>query len=416
MQDSQNTREFELVLFGATGFTGQLVAEYLAENAPDLTWALAGRNLQKLESVRARLHQIRPELGALPLIEVDAADTSALRRLAPRTRVVVTTVGPYARHGMPLVAACAELGTHYCDLTGEVTFMRRSIDAWHHAAQKSGARIVHACGFDSIPSDLGTWMLVDEARRRGLTLNEVRCYAGESRGGVSGGTVASMLQLIEEASRDKALRRLLANPNALCPDPAAAGVAPRDQVGVRHDDELGMWTAPFVMAQVNSRVVRRSSVLADYCKGSVLRYSECASTGKGPAGLMRATALTAALGGFLGAVSQPALRKLLAAKVLPKPGEGPSEEKRKAGFFVTRLLGLATGADGTAVKLRARVEGKQDPGYGETAKMLSQAALCLARDGALTPQVSGVITPAVAFGGVLVDRLRAAGMVLSLEK
>lgn len=412
------SRPFDIVLWGATGFTGRLVAEYLLENYgdSDLKLALAGRNRSKLESVQAELAERVPKAKDLPLILGDSHDEGSLRELASRTSVVISTVGPYARHGLPLVAACVQEDTDYCDLTGEVQFMRKTIDEFHERAHRQGTRIVHTCGFDSIPSDLGVFMLQEAMKERhGGHLDEVKLFVGESRGKFSGGTVASMLNLIEEATSSKQTRRILVDPYSLNPEGERSGPDGRDQQGVRFEPSLDMWTGPFVMAAVNTRVVRRSNALMGYPYGRDFRYSESMSFGKGPKGLMRASAVAGLVGGFVTAATVAPLRRLLQEKVLPAPGEGPTREERERGFFVIRLVGRGRDSNGSQVDLRGRVEGKADPGYGETAKMLSESALCLALQGSELDSPGGVRTPASTMGKPLLERLRKAGMVFEVE-
>ncbi len=407
-------RTYELILFGATGFTGRLVAEYLLAHGPeDLSWALAGRSESKLQQVRDLLAQDNPRAQDLPLVVADSLDTEAMDRIAQDCKVVCTTVGPYAKYGEPLAGACARAGTHYCDLTGETHFVRRIMEAHEATAQDSGARIVHCCGFDSIPSDIGTYMMGEAMKAHGAVLKQVRTFAGESKGTASGGTVASMLGILEDVKRDPSLRKVLGHPYGLNPEGERKGPDGSDQMGVKFDKALGMWTAPFVMAAINTRVVRRSNALRNYPFTKDFEYSEVMSTGKGPSGFMRAATMTGGLAAFMGAVQVGPLKSLLQAKVLPKPGDGPSKEQREAGFFVFRLLGTGLTPDGQTVKLRGRVEGTKDPGYGETAKMLGESALCLARD---ELQVGGgVWTPASAMGEALLTRLRSAGMVFEVK-
>lgn len=404
--EAKHQRAFDLVLFGATGFTGRLVAEYLAERCREglsLRWAMAGRD-------RAKLQAVQQSIGVdVPILIGDAMDEGAMRLLAEQTRLVLTTVGPYAKYGSTLVAACAARGTDYCDLTGEVHWMRAMIDAHHETAQRSGARIVHTCGYDSIPSDLGTLALFDHVERtHGKKLDRITHYAGESRGGISGGTIASMLALMEISSRDRALRRLLADPYALNPESDRSGPDGADPVAVRYDDELGMWTGPFVMAAVNSRVVRRSNALLDFRYGRDFRYTELSSTGRGTTGLARASALTAGLGSFMVLLQSTRARSLLAKRVLPKPGEGPSRTTIEQGFFTSRFVG-----HGPGVKAKLTIRGKRDPGYGATARMISESALCLLQDE--LPKTAGVLTPASAMGMALVPRLERAGIRFDYE-
>jgi short subunit dehydrogenase-like uncharacterized protein len=407
-------REFDVVLFGASGYTGRLVAEHLvrvhlggvarpgeAAGAP-LRLALAGRDARKLEAVRDGLCAIDVRAAALPILVADAFDAEALAGLARRTAVVATTVGPYARYGATLVAACARAGTHYCDLTGEITFLRRTIDADDAAAREHGARLVPCCGYDSIPSDLGTWLVVRAHRERfGVLPARVLHAAGEARGGASGGTVASAMLLMEDASRDPSVRRLLADPYALV-DEGARGQDRREQLGVRYDRDLGLWTGPFVMAAVNARVVRRTFALLSREQGvpyGRIRYDECMSTGRGPKGWAAAVALAGGLALGLGVLSLRPVRELLAARVLPKPGEGPSPEARARGFFVSRFV--ASGPEGST---RLTLRGEGDPGYEATARLLGESAVCLARDALTCP--GGVRTPASTMAEPLLARLR----------
>lgn len=401
-------RPFDLVLFGATGFTGTLVAEYVARHGPrDLRWAIAGRSREKLEAVRRDLG-----LGDLPIEIADSHDDAALGALASRTRVVCTTVGPFAKHGIGLVRAAAKNGTHYCDITGETQFVRRSIDEHHDDAVRTKARIVHCCGFDSIPFDLGVYMLWDHAKKNGEKgLRWAKGFCGATKGGMSGGTIASMVNIMEEATRDRDVRRLIGDPHGLDPVRSGRTVDPfeQDQRGVRWDADIERWTAPFVMAAINTRIVRRSNALVGYGEG--FRYHESMSMPKGPKGLVAAAAISAGLGGMMTALAIPFTRNLLAERVLPKPGEGPSKEARDKGYFKVRIVAETEGGK----KLHARVEGTSDPGYGETAKMLGESALCLAKDDAKLPPVAGVLTPASAMDMALVERLRAASMTFVVE-
>ncbi|WP_426752851.1 saccharopine dehydrogenase family protein [Myxococcus sp. Y35] len=410
--------EFDIVVWGATGFTGRLVAEYLArsQDTHRARWALAGRDLGKLGKVRRELAAIAPSCSELPLLIADARDAASLDALVPRTRVVCTTVGPYARYGSELVAACVRAGVSYCDLTGEVQWMRRMIDAHHEQARQSGARIVHTCGFDSIPSDLGVLMMQEHMREaHGGHLDAVRLYMGPMRGGASGGTAASMVQALEEASTDRSVRRIMAHPHALDPVPGPRRPESRDELGVHYSEELGQWTGPFFMATVNTRVVRRSNALLGHPWGEQFRYSEVASYGSGPKGLLRATGFTAGMGGLVAAMQVKRLRTLLEAKVLPAPGEGPTAEAREKGFFVAQLRGEGTSPrTGQQVRLKGKVAAQGDPGYAATSRMLAESALSLAFDD--IPSAGGVLTPASCMGMKLVERLRRAGMTFEVEE
>jgi short subunit dehydrogenase-like uncharacterized protein len=407
------THDHDIVLWGATGFTGSLVAEYLMSKAATepVRLALAGRDRSKLEALRHRMTTIEPAAAELPLIVADSHDRSSLDAMVRTTAVVCSTVGPYAVHGRELVAACVAAGTDYCDLTGEVQFIRAMIDEHHAAAERSGVRIVHCCGFDSIPSDLGTMMLQQAAiERHGAPLDRITFVLGASRGGFSGGTVASLVNVVVEATADRDTRRILTDPYALNPDGERHGPDGPDLAGARFDRELGRWTGPFVMASINTRIVRRSNAILGWPYGREFRYAEVAGFGRGLKGRAAATAVAGALGGFVAALAWSPSRSVLRKLVLPDPGEGPDRAARQAGFFEISLHGRGASSDGQPVAMVAHVAGDNDPGYGETAKMLGESALCLALDGADLEPPGGILTPASCMGRRLVDRLRAAGM------
>ncbi|MGH0030743.1 MAG: saccharopine dehydrogenase family protein [Myxococcota bacterium] len=402
-------REFDIVLWGASGFTGQLVAEYLlgrygVENS--FRWALGGRNERKLDAVRDAL-----DAPALPLVLGDGDDAASLDALASRSRVVCTTVGPYARYGSKLVAACAKAGTHYCDLTGELHWIRRMIDAHQDDAVRSGALLVPTCGFDSIPSDLGTFFVQREMRARdGAPSPHVKAGAAAFSGGFSGGTVASMLFMMEDAAKDPSIRRIMADPYAIDPDGGAKRPPSPDRTGPAWDEDFGQWTAPFVMAGINTRVVRRSNALLGDAYGRDFRYDEFTLTGAGPAGGAKAAALSAGTLLAMGSMALGPIRRLVAPR-LPAPGEGPSREEQEKGFW--EMLFYASSPRGDdAPGLRARLAGDRDPGYGSTSKMLGEAAVALALD---APDAVGFHTPASALGDGLIDRLqKSAGVAFEV--
>ena len=268
-------RELDVIVYGATGFTGQLVAEYLLREYGvdrDLRWAIAGRSNDKLEQVRTALGEAA---AALPIIVADSNDEEALASMVSRTRVVLTTVGPYALYGSKLVNACVKEGTDYCDLAGEVQWIRKMIDTHQDGARESGARIVHCCGFDSIPMDMGVWFLQYEAKRRfGAYCERIALFVKATKGGPSGGTLASIANLIEEAREDREIAKILTHPYSLNPEGEREGPDDYDQNKVLFDEDAGCWTAPFVMAGVNTKVVRRSNALADYPSGRDCRYRD----------------------------------------------------------------------------------------------------------------------------------------------
>jgi short subunit dehydrogenase-like uncharacterized protein len=396
-------REHDVVLFGATGFVGRLVAAYLAQAAPpDLRIALAGRSREKLVAVAGGLPASSRHW---PLVEADTGDPASVTRMAESTRVLVTTVGPYQRYGLPVVEACARAGTHYADLTGEVLFVREAIDRCDAIARETGARLVHAAGYDSIPSDLSVFLLAQRAREDGAGgLTDVRLVAS-LRGGASGGTVASMRAQVQSMATDRTLRRVIGDPYALSPDRAAepATRQPPDAAPPALAAE-GRWTAPFVMAPFNTRIVRRSNALQEWSYGRGLRYGESMSTGRGITGAFTAAGVTTGLVAALGAMAFAPTRALL-DRVLPAPGSGPSESAREKGFF--RMIVDADTESGR--HYRATVAGRGDPGYAATSVMLGEAALALALDEDRLPRRAGSLTPSTALGDVLVERLRAAG-------
>jgi short subunit dehydrogenase-like uncharacterized protein len=396
------TPSHDLTVFGATSFVGQILTRYLFAQfgAHDgLKWALAGRSEQKLQRLRSSLG---PKGARLPLVVADAADADALGALCGQTRVVISTVGPYALYGEPLVKACAETGTDYCDLTGEVQWIRRMISGYEKTARKSGARIVHCCGFDSIPSDLGVHFLQQQAIERfGEPCTRVKMRVKAMRGGFSGGTVASLMNVVKEASTNPALRKELANPYSICPEGYAPKLRQPNVQSAQFDDDFDAWIAPFVMSAINTRIVQRTNALSKQAYGADFTYDEAVLTGRGLQGRLTATGMAAGLAGFVIAGAIPPARWALERFVLPGPGEGPSAEAQKSGFFDLRFVG--TTADGRSI--RTRVTGDRDPGYGSTAKMLGQAGACLAQDLANSGVKGGFWTPATILGDRLIARL-----------
>ncbi len=397
----------DIVVFGATSFVGTLLCRYLGErhgftgDGPEgLTWAIASRSRDKLDDLVAELGH---GAEALEVIVADAASPEDMRRLAGSARVVVSTVGPYALYGSELVAACADLGTDYLDLAGEPPWVRRMIDTHQEAAEASGARLVPSSGFDSIPSDLGVHVLQAAALERfGAPATRVRMGVKAMKGGASGGTIASMLNIVEEVRSDPGLVAQLMNPYALCPEGQREGV-PQPEIRLpTHDEVFDRWLAPFVMAVINTRVVHRTNALLGHAYGSTFRYDEGLMTGTGPAGAATAAGMAAGIVASAGVALIPGLDRLV-PKVLSAPGEGPSPEAQRQGFFDVRFWGTTDAGE----QLTAKVTGDRDPGYGSTAKMLGEAAACLALDvPAREPQPRGAFwTPASLLGDELVRRL-----------
>jgi short subunit dehydrogenase-like uncharacterized protein len=390
----QAKAEFDIIVYGASGFTGRLVAEYLAQRygvGGEVKWAMAGRSAAKLAAVR-------DEIGApaqTPLVEADADDPASLRAMVSRAKAIITTVGPYQLYGNDLVAACAELGTDYLDLCGEPAWMRKMIDAHDAQAKRTGARIVFSCGFDSIPFELGVFFLQETAKKTlGATVSRVRGRVRKMQGGASGGTIASLKATMASVAQDPTVLDLLRNPFALTP--GFTGPEQPHGMAVEFDPVLDAWVAPFVMAAINTRNVHRANALLGHAWGADLVYDEMMIAGPGEQGEQIAKAIAGAnmLGGDGG----------------PQPGEGPSKEQRENGFYDVLFVG--EGADGKQV--RVAVGGDKDPGYGSTSKMISEAAVCLIQDAAHPP--GGVWTPGAAMGDRLIKRLvDNAGMTFEVE-
>lgn len=393
---TNDQREFDVIVWGASGFTGRLVAEYLAENygvGGNVKWAMAGRNAGKLGEVAEAVGA-----GGVPLITGDADDPKSLGEMARRTKAIITTVGPYQKYGEPLVAACAAAGTDYVDLSGEPPFMRAMIDQYSDEAQESGARIVHSCGFDSIPFDLGVYYVQKLAKEEfGAPAREVKGRVLAMRGGASGGTIASALATIENIS-DPQVRRVMSDIYSLAPDNDAKRPRQPDGNRPRYDRDTKKWVAPFVMAAINARNVHRSNMLMDYAYGEDFRYSEMMAAPNAPA----AFAIAGGTGGFAGALLFPPTRTLLKNTVLPKPGDGPAKRQRESGFY--KVLFIAKNEKGEIVK--AMVKGDRDPGYGSTSKLIAESALCLTFDVSRDETSGGVWTPAAAMGDKLIERLQ----------
>ncbi|MGD9816574.1 MAG: trans-acting enoyl reductase family protein [Hyphomonadaceae bacterium] len=401
-------QEFDVVVYGATGFTGRLVAEHLIKTygaAGPVRWAIAGRDRDKLKAVAI-------ELGTpleFPLIEANARDAASLDALAHRARVVITTVGPYQLYGEGLLAACVRAGTDYVDLCGEPNWMAAMIAKYEKQAKESGARIVFSCGFDSIPFDCGVWFLQQHARERlGGPARRVRGRVRKMKGTFSGGTLASMLATFDAARRDPAVRDQLTDPFALSPQRLAEQPSGERVV---HDADIPSWSTPFVMAAINTKNVHRTNALAGYPYGRDFTYDEMQMTGDGAAGQKRAKAAANAAGMQRMLLNFAPTRALLRQFALPKPGEGPSRQERDSGLYDVLFVG-DTG-DGRA--LRTFVRGDKDPGYGSTSKMIAEAALCL-NDTPRSTTPGGIWTPAAAMGDQLIDRLQAkAGLQFGLE-
>ncbi|OPX11014.1 trans-acting enoyl reductase family protein [Mycobacterium sp. AT1] len=411
-------REFDIVLYGATGFVGKLTAQYLAKVGGAARIALAGRSVAKLRDVRESLGDAA---SGWELIEAEAGQPSTLNDMAARTRVVVATVGPYTKYGLPVVAACAAAGTDYADLTGETMFIRESADLFGKEAADNGARIVHSCGFDSIPSDLTVYALYKRALADGAgQLGETNFVLRGFAGGVSGGTAASMIEVMHTSSTDPEARRAMSDPYTLSTDRAA-----EPELGHQSDTpwrrgrdiapELdGIWTGAFVMGATNSRIVRRSNALLDWAYGRSFRYSENMSVGSSVVAPVAAALGTAANAAVLGLGSRyfDKLPRSLVERVLPKPGTGPSERARENGHYTVETYTTTT----SGARYRATMSQQGDPGYKATSVLLGECGLALALDRDALSDLRGVLTPATALGDALLARLPAAGVTMKTER
>ena len=416
---NNNDKRYDVVVWGATGFTGRLVCEYLATHysvgTKALRWAIAGRSESKLKALRNDLLLWDEGADSLPILLGESFDVESLTAIAEQTRVVCTTVGPYLDYGAALVEACIKGGADYCDLTGETPFIRKMVDKFHQSAADSGRRIVNCCGYDSIPSDLGCLMVQRAAKERyGASCREVKLYVKRSKGGVSGGTIASMLGFVERAATDKSITSVLGDPYALNPRGTWRGNDGSDQQSVEWDEDVNRWTGAFLMAGINTRIVRRSNWLLEMEYGEGFRYGEVSIVGRGFRGRAQGEMMRGAMGIFGALVAVSPTRWLLKKTVLPAPGEGPNREEREAGFFHFELRGKGTDTEGSPFVMTGQVKGDKDPGYAGTARMLSEAAVCLALDADTLPKRFGMLTPASSMGDVLIERLRAAGMTFSV--
>lgn len=393
-------REFDIIVFGATSFVGKILCHYLVNeySEPGLRWAMAARSQTKLDALRAALGE---KAQPVPQLLADSQNEADMRRLCDKASLIISTVGPYALYGELLVKQCAETGTDYCDLTGEAHWIRRMLQKYEAAARISGARIVHCCGFDSIPSDLGVKFLQETALQRfGSYCRQVKMRVKASKGGASGGTIASGINLYREAAKDPALRRELQDPYSICPE-GHGFKARQHTVGVEYDEDFKAWSGPFIMAAINTRVVLRSNALLDPPWHPDFLYDEGTLTGAGAKGRKRAKRLALATRLGTAVMIVPPLR-WLATRFLPKPGEGPSPQQRQEGFYDLRFYGRTEAGD----EIRVKVTGDRDPGYGSTAKMLSQAGISLCKDINRDARPGGFWTPATVFDDRLLERLQ----------
>ena len=410
-----NNIKYDVIIYGASSFTGKLITEYFYNNYPNsenFSWAIAGRNPEKLKKILYQIIDNNSHYNGtkIPIITADSDDAVALDKLTSQTKVILTTVGPYAKFGSKLVQSCVSNGTDYCDLAGETQWIRKMIDTHQEEAEKNGSRIIHSCGFDSIPSDLGVLFMQQEALRRfQQPLNNIQLFVKAMKGGASGGTIASILNVIIEGGKNREIAKIVAHPYSLNPLNEMIGPDKYDQKSPLYNKTIGMWTAPFIMAAINTRIVRRTNALLNYRYGKDFSYSESVICGKKFTGSLKAKFLTLTIGLFYIFSSINFTRKYFIEKLLPKPGQGPNAHQRKTGFFKLLLKGKTKDNQ----KISIEVCGDRDPGYGSTSKMLSETAICLACDEIETK--GGIWTPASALSEKLISRLQTkAGVTFKI--
>ncbi len=402
------SREFDIIIWGASGFTGKLVAGYIFSKYGtngDLKWAMAGRNLAKLELVRSKVAD-----KTVPIVVADSNDDEGLKEMVKRAKVICTTVGPYAKYGSKLVSVCIENQTHYCDLAGEVQWIRRMIDKHHESAVANQTKIVNCCGFDSIPSDMGVYFIQKISKaKKGQIAKQIQMRVAGASGGISGGTYESLSHVNEEAHKDKNIFKVLINPYGLNPVGEQEGLDKYDLRTIVYDKASKSWIGPFIMAAINTKIVRRSNALSGYAYGKDFRYDEATLSGKGLKGRVKGFISVIPIGLMMSAKPGSLLKRII-DKILPKAGEGPNKKQRENGFYNLRFY--ITYEDGS--KALAKVIGDMDPGYGSTSKILSEAAICLAKDE--LSYLGGVLTPSTAMGDKLLSRLeKNAGLTFSYK-
>ena len=390
------SKEFDIIIWGATGFTGRLVAEYIFKNysSEKLNWAIAGRDKKKLINVRDKIADEN-----IPIIIADSFDEVSLTKMTQKTKVICSTVGPYSKYGSLLVKSCIKTNTHYCDLAGEAQWIRKIVDTYHQEAKNRKIRIVNSCGFDSIPSDIGVYFIYKNLPDINIKLDKISMRVSGFKGSLSGGTYASMNNIITEASKDSLIRKILTNPYGLNPEGQRSGPDKRDLNKVKYDKDSKSWIAPFMMAGINTKIVRRSNALSNYSYGKNFTYDESVMTGDGFRGRIRAIISVLPLI-FLSAKPGSLLKRIFNF-FTPKPGQGPNENERENGYYSMRFYIRYNDKSRALV----RVTGDRDPGYGSTSKMLAESAICLSKDS--LKDTYGVITPSIAMGDQILDRLQA---------
>ena len=388
-------KQFDIIIWGATSFTGKLVVEYLFKKfaSTKIKWAIAGRNKEKLENIRSKVADKN-----IPIFIADSFDEKSLSVIVKKSKVICSTVGPYSLYGSLLVELCVKHSTNYCDITGEAHWIRTIIDKFHKDAKKKKIKIVNSCGFDSIPSDVGVYFIQNKIKKTYKSYaKSIKMRVAGIRGGISGGTYGSMNNLLKEAYADKSVFKVLNNPYGLNPNDKMEGLDKKDLRKIIFDNESNSWIYPFIMAGINTKIVRRSNALSNFQYGKEFTYEEATIAGKGISGFWKAILALFPLA-MIGINPNSFLKKIVNS-FMPKPGEGPGIEKRKNGFYNLRFYITIDDKK----KAFAKVIGDSDPGYSSTSKMLAESALCLAFDE--LPENYGVVTPSFSMGDKLLNRL-----------
>ena len=407
----------DLIVFGATGFTGKLVIEYLIKNYgtknQKFTWAIAGRDKAKLEELKQSFIGIDSQSVNIETYVADSFNSQSLDILTSSCRIIISTVGPYLKYGLPLVESCVKNHTNYCDLTGEVPFIRESIDLFHEKALNNKCRVIHSCGFDSIPSDLGVLLLQKNSLEKfNKVCEKVNLYVRSIKGGVSGGTISSMINIKKYIHSHPDKRNVLKSPYSLNPiDKINNSTRQPVLKSVRWDNSFNKWTSPFLMSGVNTRVVQRTNAIAEFSYGENFRYNEVSSFDSGLNGFLKAFNMLMTLFFLQLSLRTNLLIWVLKKTIFPKPGEGPSKHKMKNGFFKMKIIGFINKIRKNSVT----VTGDSDPGYSATAKMLTESAICILLNENRIPKKYGVLTPASGIGLILIERLKEKGISFTID-
>ena len=410
--------KYDLIVMGATGFTGRLVVEYLIKNYgvknEKFSWAIAGRAQKNLEQLKNSFIHLDPRVSSLAIFVADSFDLGSLDNMTSSCKIVISTVGPYLKFGKSLIKSCVNNGTHYCDLTGEVPFIRESIDLFDEKARQNKCRIIHSCGFDSVPSDIGVLFLQKQSLENfNDTCDEVNLYVRSMKGGFSGGTIESMINISNYMDSNPKNKQILRSPFALNSRKSIKNNIRQSSLkSVKWDDVNQRWICPFIMSGINTRIVRRTNAISDFSYGENFSYSEVYSFKKGLSGFFNAVIMLIMLASLQLSMKVRPLLWILRKIVFPKPGEGPSNQKRIDGFFKLKIIGL----NNNIQKISITIIGDSDPGYSATAKMLTESSLSILLNNEKIPDNYGVLTPASGIGLVIIDRLKDKGITFTLDQ